>query len=182
MNKFLRELLDIQSPRVRGFAIKYATKIPEYFWRIPASLTGKHHPTYGLGEGGLYRHTQAALLIAENLFQMEAYNFSPRSKDLIRIALMFHDSYKTGIVESDRTVYEHPILAAKALFAESRELRLVDRIRVCGMILTHMGQWNLGKDRKPIMPKPFTKAQKFVHLCDYLASRKCIEINFETKE
>ena len=29
-----------------------------------------------------------------------------------------------------------------------------------------------------LMPKPTTKAQNFVHLCDYLASRKCLEFNF----
>ena len=51
-------------------------------------------------------------------------------------------------------------------------------IKCC--VTSHMGEWN--KDyitHKEILPLPQTKIQKFVHLCDYLASRKLIEINFE---
>lgn len=48
------------------------------------------------------------------------------------------------------------------------------------LITTHMGQWNTDyKTKEEIMPKPSTKAQSFVHLCDYLASRKFLEFNFE---
>lgn len=35
-----------------------------------------------------------------------------------------------------------------------------------------MGQWNVNLYSKTILPKPKTATQKFVHLCDYLASRK----------
>lgn len=35
-----------------------------------------------------------------------------------------------------------------------------------------MGQWNVNLYSKTILPKPKTATQKFVNLCDYLASRK----------
>lgn len=40
------------------------------------------------------------------------------------------------------------------------------------LIASHMGQWNVNLYSKTILPKPKTATQKFVHLCDYLASRK----------
>ena len=48
------------------------------------------------------------------------------------------------------------------------------------LVLTHMGQWNLNYSTGEIFaPKPQTQEQMFVHLCDYLASRKCLEMNFD---
>ena len=41
-----------------------------------------------------------------------------------------------------------------------------------------MGEWNKGKGNDKDLPKPTTNAQKFVHMCDYLASRKDIEVLF----
>ena len=32
--------------------------LPDYFFEVPASSTGKYHPSYSLGEGGLLRHTK----------------------------------------------------------------------------------------------------------------------------
>ena len=38
--------------------------LPDYFFRVAASSTGKYHPAFSLGEGGLLRHTKAAVRIA----------------------------------------------------------------------------------------------------------------------
>jgi len=47
-------------------------------------------------------------------------------------------------------------------------------------IESHMGQWNTDK-RYPsvVLPKPENKYQIMIHLADYLASRKDIEIKFD---
>lgn len=42
-----------------------------------------------------------------------------------------------------------------------------------------MGQWNTSKRSNIELPKPEFAEQILVHLFDYLASRKFIEINFE---
>ena len=42
-----------------------------------------------------------------------------------------------------------------------------------------MGQWTTCKWDKTELPYPESPAQMFVHLCDYLASRRFIEINFD---
>jgi len=43
-----------------------------------------------------------------------------------------------------------------------------------------MGQWTTDyKSKKEILPKPQTEIQKWVHIFDYLGSRKWIEVDFE---
>lgn len=37
------------------------------------------------------------------------------------------------------------------------------------------------KSCEEILPKPQTEMQKFTHLCDYLASRKMLEVNFNVE-
>ena len=41
-----------------------------------------------------------------------------------------------------------------------------------------MGPWTTDYQGKEVLEKPKTKYQNFVHMCDYLASRKCINILF----
>ena len=41
--------------------------LPDYFFHEAASSTGKYHPKYALGDGGLLRHTKAAVRIAYEL-------------------------------------------------------------------------------------------------------------------
>lgn len=40
------------------------------------------------------------------------------------------------------------------------------------LIASHMGQWNRAFNSNVTLPKPKSDIQQFVHLCDYLASRK----------
>jgi hypothetical protein len=44
-----------------------------------------------------------------------------------------------------------------------------------------MGAWNKSKDGIEIMPRPKTKAQKLIHWCDYVCSRRMFEVNFDAK-
>ena len=37
--------------------------LPDYFFMVAASSTGKYHPSFSLGEGGLERHTKVAVRI-----------------------------------------------------------------------------------------------------------------------
>ena len=49
-------------------------------------------------------------------------------------------------------------------------------------IESHMGQWNVSnksKDEGIVLPKPEGKYQEIVHLADYLASRKPLEMEFD---
>ena len=51
---------------------------------------------------------------------------------------------------------------------------------IAANIESHMGQWVFDyKTNKDVLPRPKTKMQNFVHWCDYLASRKCLDFNFD---
>lgn len=42
-----------------------------------------------------------------------------------------------------------------------------------------MGQWNTNKNSSVVLPTPDNKYQKIVHLCDYLAAQKGVEVQFD---
>ena len=95
---------------------------------------------------------------------------------------ILHDGLKHGFPEEKYTRADHPVLISD--FIKSFEVD-GDPEKTCILtmlsrgVLTHMGQWNTDfKTGKEIMPKPKTRFQKFVHLCDYLASRKYVEMEF----
>jgi len=154
--------------------------VPEYFYDVSASSTGKYHPWYSLGYGGLVRHTKAAVKIAYDLLQLEQYQHL--DSDAIIAALILHDTFKRGKTCGPYTIAEHPMVAANEILQWANDNLPVELLGcfnvICDLIMTHSGQWNTVFDQ-PILPKPVTQDEKFVHLCDYLASRKYIivEVN-----
>lgn len=203
---FANEIKWIQNKDIRRFAIEMIAMLPDYFFVIPASSTGKYHPEYSLGEGGLVRHTKSAVLFAKTLLDLEMFDiqwngdnelpwkvkFTDEERDIIITALLLHDGVKHGLNGSVHTVSTHPTdmvefiksneKICKTIMGESgEEDELLETI--CDCIASHMGEWNTEyKTKKEILPKPRTAIEKFVHLCDYLASRRFLEINFEKVE
>ena len=179
---FKTELYQIESVVLRKLLIRVLNVVPEYFWEIPASSTGKHHPIFALGKGGLVRHTKACVKIATELFRNDTVqNFTQEEKDLIIVALILHDTMKNGVNNKGNTVTEHPLLVRKLFdWVDMSEDDRVFKDKVISLIETHMGSWNIDyKTKEEVLPKPSVKIQRFVHLCDYLASRKCLEVNFD---
>jgi 23S rRNA maturation-related 3'-5' exoribonuclease YhaM len=178
---FEPELNQIHNEKIKEFTIRALEKLPEYFWKIPASSTGKYHPSYSLGDGGLARHTKAAVRIAIELFNLDMWKFDEVQKDIILSALFLHDGNKSGKEYSKYTVHDHPLLVAEFIKTDEELNQILQRDiieRIANGIESHMGQWNTTKYSEVVLPKPENGIQKFIHMCDYLASRKCIEINF----
>ena len=183
INYFKKEISYIKDASRRKDIRILIGLLPEYFFEIPASSTGKYHPSYALGEHGLIRHTKAAVRIAYELFDDESIcKFSKDEQDLIIMALILHDSFKSGNPKEKYTRADHPLLASHFIMEHQKELSLdIESLRkVCSMIESHMGPWNIDyKTKEEILPKPKTAYERFVHMCDYLASRKLIEIEFD---
>lgn len=185
--EFNQELAYIENSLVRLFTEKALDLLPEYFYRIPSSSTGRYHPSYALGEGGLVRHTKAAARFAYHMFQLDQTkdDFMPIERDAMLAAILLHDGHKQGDGSSGFTTHEHPQTCANWVLKNPALDGIIPEdirhlIAVC--ISSHMGQWNTSKQSKVTLPKPETSFQKFVHLCDYLASRKDIELHFEGVE
>lgn len=161
--------------------------LPDYFFKVAASSTGKYHPAFSLGDGGLLRHTKAAVRIAYELLNDPCIGdkYTSREKDLFLIALTMHDGVKHGIPEEKYTRADHPLLASNLIKEHRKELKMSDDdvSFLCSVIESHMGPWNTHPyTKEEILPKPKDKYQNFVHMCDYLASRKFLDIKFENNE
>lgn len=182
-------LLDtFENEDIKNFAKECIETIPDYFWNVGASSTGKYHPQYALGDLGLARHTCTLVRFLNHILNIDCYkdDFTSRERDLLRVSGIMHDSRKSGNDEdyarSKFTKFDHPIMAANEVrttigFIPEEEVELV-----ATTIESHMGSWNTDKRSKVVLPLPQTKHQKLLHLADYLASRKDIEVLFDNYE
>lgn len=190
---FKNELKTIKNDDIREFAEKVLDDAPNYFFHVAASSTGKYHPQYALGDGGLMRHTKAVIRFYNHIMSIEQNSalFTEREIDLGRVACLAHDIQKSGNSEYYEeksndgknkvfTVFNHPLLAAKYILNYKDKYLTEKELKFIALAIgSHMGQWNTDK-RNPdiVLPKPKTEMQKIVHLSDYLASRKDIDVLF----
>lgn len=181
---FIKELFYIKNPRIRESANTLVNLLPEYFYHIPASSTGKYHPKYALGDGGLLRHTKVVVRIGYELLSNNSigHSFTSDEKDLMLLGMMLHDGLKSGLVQEKYTRYDHPLLAAQFVIDNKDKTKLTDlEVKLLTNAMeSHMGEWNTDYNGNEILPKPSNKYQRMVHMCDFLASKKFIEVEFDS--
>lgn len=179
---FNKEINYIKDERIKNSLITILELLPDYFYEVPASSTGKYHPAFSLGEKGLVRHTKVAIRIVVELFNNEALtNFNDNEKDLIIFAITVHDGLKSGIKKSEYTEFDHPLQMSNFI-KENKDKLLLNEEEInyiCRCIETHMGPWTKNYKGEDILTPPKDKAQRFVHMCDYLSSRKFLDVKFE---
>ncbi len=173
-----------KSERIRNACLKMIGFLPDYFFEVAAASTGKYHPEYAQGEGGLLRHSKAAMRIGYELLSDPCIGdkYTSDEKDLMLMALLIHDGLKLGKDKEKYTRFDHPILMAEYIKEHQEDLEniSVDEILFLGdCIKTHMGPWTTDYSGNEVLEKPKTKYQNFVHMCDYLASRKCLLVPFD---
>ena len=86
-----RELNYIKDERIRKSCEIILDLLPDYFFSIPASSTGKYHPEFSLGERGLIRHVKAAVKIAKDLLDNPCIGgkYTDDEKDLRHNAMQY---------------------------------------------------------------------------------------------
>ena len=180
---FEHEISFIESEDLRDFVrFFFNEKCGDWFWKSGASSSGKYHPAFSQGEGGLVRHTKAVAWFCEELLRMSSYAYMRAEyKDYARVACLLHDTRKYGGEnEEDHSCYkEHGAIAANAVWLAWNEF-------FCGAscpelltmaIRSHMGQWTENRE-----DRPFTNIDRLVHMADYMASRSFIDIPEITME
>lgn len=183
--KFNKEINYIKNERIKESLITVLDNLPDYFYHVPASSTGKYHPSFSLNEGGLMRHSKAAVRICYELLNNESLNnFTRDEKDLLLFSVCVHDGLKSGKEKSEYTLFDHPILMSNYLKEIKSKLTLTDEELdlVCRCIETHMGPWTTDYNGNEILQKPKDKYQRFVHMCDYLSSKKFLDIKFDNND
>lgn len=159
------------------------SRLPDYFFEIPASSSGKYHAENDRKVGGLVHHTKACIFTLIDLHRTNIFNLSEHEVDLGIIALLAHDGIKNGAEDYGHTVPNHPTLASEFVkelhIGENENLTDEERVIVCNAIARHSGQWVTNRQGEKILDEPETNLEKAVHLSDYLASRIHIEIQLD---
>lgn len=173
----------INDERIKEAAHKLVDMLPDYFFKVPASSTGKYHPKCSNVEGGLVNHTKIAVRFAKELMSnaMLFNNFSTHDQDMIILALMLHDGFKHGLTEERYVRFDHPIISADFIKEHGIEVGLNEEETdlLSSLISSHMGVFNTSNYSKVVLPLPKTAMQKFVHMCDDLASKKFLNVEFD---
>lgn len=172
---FTNELSLIQNDTLRTMVRRYMEeRVPAYFYEIGASSSGKYHPCFSQGQGGLVRHTKAVVMFLTELLKLSSYAYmKDEYKDYAYAAAIIHDTAKYGMTdEMDKSAYSAHEKNAAAMFeAFCLENEYQPHPFLLGAVRAHMGQWCADRD-----DKPFTNIDRVVHMADYVASRNFIDI------
>ena len=174
---FINEIGDIKDADLKAFATELIANADDYFFVVPASSSGKYHPPFDLGDGGLVRHTRLVAYMARSL--AESYCFSDYDTDCLIVAALAHDIKKQGNGDTGHTVWDHPILAmhyVQEIYGKTNFNVPADTIeKISNAVSSHMGKWGneprFCKGNTPL-PMPVTEFDKALQAADYVASRK----------
>lgn len=177
---FQEQINSINNITIQNLVMEALNNVNDEFFKAPASSTGKYHPEYSLGEGGLVRHTISAVWFANTLWELEQNKINNENwlyeRDLIIASLILHDTCKSGInFENKYTVHDHPLLVKDLITVDDEDKKSTWN-EINEIISSHMGEWSTNKMSNITLPKPTTKLQRFVHMCDFLSSRKDLDL------
>lgn len=159
------------------------------------SSTSKDQHDYALGKGGLVKHTKLVVFFANFLSEVNPFNLTRFELDCAIGALLLCDTRLLGFDDNTKgeyTRFDHPLLAARAIldaydigvrdmstFAIYTFKPDIDKdilksvLYIASAVASHMGQWNTNEYVQNVtLPLPKTNLQKFVHICNHLASCK----------
>ena len=187
--EFLKEF---KNPTIQLILKEIIINTPTIYFGASTSSTGKYHPLATNGLSGLVKHSVAVMLTAKDLLENETVSavfrlnkLSPVDKEIFLAAALIHDNAKYGADDLEDlnvkyyTQGNHPRMvkdiAEKAgLYTKLTEEQLPVLNKMLHLIETHMGQWTFVKNGAPL-EKPQNYSQSFIHMCDYIVSRKTFD-------
>lgn len=179
----INELSKIENIGLRNIIENFIDeKVPDYIEKASASSSGKYHPTFDNGEGGLIRHLKMCVLVAEELLRL--YEYQNLSKDVVICGCFMHDLFKNGNADCGHTVVSHDNICADEwhyyFTKQGKNIGLnlyanCEIIEAC--IREHMGQW--GSQFRLNKHSYSYKECEVVAMCDYIASRKFFDLAAE---
>lgn len=178
ISKFLDSL---ENDVMKQFGIELFNSLPDYWYKVAASSSGKYHRHDVCGDYGLFIHSWRVEEFITYMLELEQYStkFTSMEKDALRLSAFIHDGEKHGKDDiGGHTIFEHPQVMSETIRCfktDKVDQEILDFM--ADAIKSHMGQWNTTKKSKIELPKPTTLAQELVHLADYLASRKPVSID-----
>lgn len=178
--EFSNAINEIGDSKLREACLNMMDEIPKYFWKIPASSSGKYHPECDLGQGGLVRHSLMVKKCALDLLLTKMFvPNNNENRDNAIVCALFHDAFKSG--ETDEgdigTVFNHPKISSLFVVEELCKYGIpIERATIIEeAIACHMGIWNTSKYSNCVLPLPHSDFDRLIHTADFVASRKYIK-------
>lgn len=177
-----KELLDkFETEEMRLYCEDMIENIPDYFFTMPSSTSGRfHNATQCQPHGQVYHAIMFGAIMNYRLAlkcNQEKFK-SPIQRDAMRCVSIFHDAIKCGWNGSQFTVHEHPMLAGAWVRETHVEHDIDDKIkeRIARMCERHSGEWTSNKRSTVVLPEPENEMEILVHECDILSSRPDIDM------
>lgn len=177
-----KEIAMVEDDEIRRFTKEALVLVPQYFFDLPSSTSGKYHPKDERDEGGLVLHTRRCVAVADDLARTML--LSPFEHSLLISAAILHDTFRCGfenreriekgVLKTDPLHAFYPMVAFEKLFAEDKYP--VGR-EVCEIIAQHLGRWS---------PFQILPSERYIrdlgttlHIADYIASREKILVDVD---
>lgn len=154
----------IDDRTIREETARLTADAPDYFWRVPASVSDYHHPICR-EERGLWVHTLMLSTVIDRL--ADSYvgqgKLEEADVDLAHAAAILHDQRKNGSPENPQNsaTRDHELRMADVAYDSDLPDRVGDAIE------SHMGPWYDG-------PAPASPLADLVHTADMIASTETI--------
>ena len=176
IKSFEKELSYIKDDNLREFVENILDGTGDWFYHDPASTSGKYHPKFALGDGGLLRHTRAVVYWVQELSRTELFSVNERQVELLTAAAILHDIRKH--TATGNYIANHARASSNMIVETQHKhtdlLSEEDAKYIAEAVSTHMGVWGVKDGER----KPMSDSEKLLHLADYCASRKEIDMDF----
>lgn len=166
------EVAQIDDDEIRNF-VKMTLDNVDPIHRIkPASSTGKYHPKYAAGEGGLIRHTK---VVVRNIIELiRATPAIECEKDELIAAAIIHDMWKYPEGrDHEFTAFDHPALGGQ--WCKDHGFDTIGEL-----VAAHQGIWTTSRQMPGFeneQPRKFD--QWCLHFADLMASRAYLACDFD---
>ena len=169
---FSYEVAQIDDDEIRNF-VKMTLDNVDPIHRIkPASSTGKYHPKYAAGEGGLIRHTK---VVVRNIIELvRATPAIECEKDELIAAAIIHDMWKYPEGrDHEFTAFDHPALGGQ--WCKDHGFDTIGRL-----VAAHQGIWATSRQMPGFENEQPRKFDEWcLHYSDLLASRAYLACDFD---
>jgi len=187
----------IEDDDLRSFTYFILSQSHPTFWEIPSSSSGKYHPDWENGEGGLIRHIRAVMAFAMSALRRYGYSYETVSdadenakvRDILAFAVLTHDwgknghpaknwgkyTTKTHGEDASKIIKEEMLPKFIKFFPEIKNREeLEDMVnKACFAVEHHYGVWSKAKF-KPTDER-LTDIARILQEADYYSSRKVIK-------
>jgi hypothetical protein len=182
------ELNKINNNELKEITTRILFECTDYNCDMGASSSGKYHPSFDLGPGGLIRHTKLVCRNIETIMKMwPQYDGLPW--DIPYISAILHDFCKYTEKGQQHSNQDHPLLMAakirekkptdqKDWFLPIEDLS-ADLEKIAQNVETHMSRWDRDRDGRKIGEKPKNMENAFVAIADMICSQKWFMSEFE---